>query len=154
MSISGKHIVSTALDVCYLEQLDRFCELVHRTRAEVIRGLLYSLITDKQDIYAEWRAVWVKGTPIKSVEQLAHTVTDTGSVRADTVLCEKRVLKVIKAEPKPLRYTQVAALLDGAMSRTSIFGALQRLAARGEIKQQEVHRPGERRHTVYWIEGA
>jgi hypothetical protein len=51
-----KTIVSTALDADTLAKLDAFCSKIHRTRAEVLRGLLYSLLVDgKQFIFEEWR---------------------------------------------------------------------------------------------------
>ena len=52
----GKTTVSTALDSETLERLDTFCQLVHRTRAEVFRGLAYALLIDgKQFVYEDWR---------------------------------------------------------------------------------------------------
>ncbi|MGE5113600.1 MAG: hypothetical protein ACM3JB_22275 [Acidobacteriaceae bacterium] len=54
--MAGQNIVSTALDTDTLERLDAFCELVHRKRSEVLRGLLYALVIEgKQFIYEEWR---------------------------------------------------------------------------------------------------
>jgi hypothetical protein len=54
--MAGKTIVSTPLDEDTLTRLDKFCADVHRTRAEVLRGLLYSLLVEeKQFIYTEWR---------------------------------------------------------------------------------------------------
>ena len=56
MSQQGKTIVSTALEPDTLERLDEFCSKVHRTRAEVLRGLLYALLIEgKQEIFEEWR---------------------------------------------------------------------------------------------------
>jgi hypothetical protein len=53
---SPKTIVSTALDPDVLERLDTFCDEIHRTRAEVLRGLLYALLIEgKQFVYEEWR---------------------------------------------------------------------------------------------------
>jgi hypothetical protein len=63
----AKTIVSTALDEDTLMRLDALCSDIHRTRAEVLRGLLYSLLLqDKHFIIDEWRAL-VKssaGTPV------------------------------------------------------------------------------------------
>ncbi len=54
--MSGKTIVSTALDQDTAERLDAFCSAIHRTRAEVIRGLLYALLVEgKQFVYEDWR---------------------------------------------------------------------------------------------------
>ena len=54
--MSGKTIVSTALDQDTAERLDAFCAEIHRTRAEVLRGLLYALLVEgKQFVYDEWR---------------------------------------------------------------------------------------------------
>jgi hypothetical protein len=62
----GTIVVSTPIDEDLLNRLDAFCSDIHRTRAEVLRGLLYSLlIRDKHFIMDEWRAL-VKsdaGTP-------------------------------------------------------------------------------------------
>ncbi|HEY2363491.1 MAG TPA: hypothetical protein VGK36_20385 [Candidatus Angelobacter sp.] len=62
----GKTIVSTPVDEDTLKRLDALCAGVHRTRAEVLRGLLYSLlIPEKHFIIDEWREI-VKsdaGTP-------------------------------------------------------------------------------------------
>ncbi len=53
---SPKVVVSTALDPDTVELLDGFCSEIHRTRAEVIRGLLYALLVEgKQFVYEEWR---------------------------------------------------------------------------------------------------
>lgn len=52
----AKTVVSTPLDEDTLKRLDAFCSDIHRTRAEVLRGLLYALLTEgKQFIYEEWR---------------------------------------------------------------------------------------------------
>jgi predicted DNA-binding protein len=52
----AKTIVSTALEPEDAERLDAFCAKIHRTRAEVIRGLLYALLVEgKQFIYEDWR---------------------------------------------------------------------------------------------------
>jgi hypothetical protein len=54
--MDGKTILSTALDQDTLDRLDRFCGEIHRTRAEILRGLLYALLVDgKQFVYEEWR---------------------------------------------------------------------------------------------------
>jgi hypothetical protein len=54
--MAGKTIVSTPLDADTIQQLDAFCAFVHRTRAEVLRGLLYALLVDgKQFIFEDWR---------------------------------------------------------------------------------------------------
>jgi hypothetical protein len=54
--MAAKTIVSAPLDAATLQQLDTFCSEVHRTRAEVLRGLLYALLIEgKQFIYEEWR---------------------------------------------------------------------------------------------------
>jgi hypothetical protein len=54
--MDGKTIVSTALDQDTLDRLDNFCGEIHRTRAEVLRGLLYALLVEgKQFVYEEWR---------------------------------------------------------------------------------------------------
>jgi hypothetical protein len=54
--MAGKTVVSTPLDENILQQLDAFCAEIHRTRAEVMRGLLYALLLDgKQNIFSEWR---------------------------------------------------------------------------------------------------
>jgi hypothetical protein len=62
----AKTIVSTPLDEATLKRLDALCAEIHRTRAEVLRGLLYSLLVpEKYFIIDEWREV-VKskaGTP-------------------------------------------------------------------------------------------
>jgi len=56
MTQQGKLVVSTPLDTATLEKLDAFCNKIHRNRAEVLRGLLYSLLVDgKQFIFDEWR---------------------------------------------------------------------------------------------------
>jgi hypothetical protein len=53
-----KTIVSTPLDEDTLKRLDALCADIHRTRAEVLRGLLYSLLLkDKHFIIDEWRAL-------------------------------------------------------------------------------------------------
>ena len=53
-----KTIISTAVDPGLLQQFDAFCSKIHRTRAEVLRGLLYSLlIPEKHFIIDEWREV-------------------------------------------------------------------------------------------------
>jgi hypothetical protein len=55
--MAGKIIVSTAVDEMTLERLDAFCADIHRTRAAVMRGLLYALLVDgKQFIYEDWRS--------------------------------------------------------------------------------------------------
>lgn len=52
----AKTIVSTPLDDDTLTLLDEFCKRVHRTRAEVLRGLVYALLVDgKQFVYEDWR---------------------------------------------------------------------------------------------------
>ena len=52
----AKITVSTPLDEGLLKRLDAFCEGIHRTRAEVLRGLLYSLLVEgKQFVYEDWR---------------------------------------------------------------------------------------------------
>jgi predicted transcriptional regulator len=54
----AKTIVSTALDEDVLKRLDSLCSEIHRTRAEVLRGLLYSLLQpEKYFIIDEWREV-------------------------------------------------------------------------------------------------
>lgn len=56
MSQDAKTIVSTALEAETLQRLDDFCGTIHRTRAAVIRGLLYALLFEgKQFIFDEWR---------------------------------------------------------------------------------------------------
>ncbi|MGH9644349.1 MAG: hypothetical protein ACRD3Q_18255 [Terriglobales bacterium] len=53
-----KTVVSTPVDAETLARLDAFCERVHRTRAAVLRGLLYALVVEgKQFIYEEWRGI-------------------------------------------------------------------------------------------------
>jgi predicted transcriptional regulator len=48
--------VSTPLSDDIAKRLDDFCAEIHRTRAEVLRGLLYALLVDgKQFIFHEWR---------------------------------------------------------------------------------------------------
>ena len=50
----AKIVVSTSLDQDIFDRLDAFCNLNHRNRSEVMRGLLYSLLVDgKQDILGE-----------------------------------------------------------------------------------------------------
>ncbi len=52
----GKTVVSTPIDEDTLKRLDALCAEIHRTRAEVLRGLLYSLLRkDKHFIIEEWR---------------------------------------------------------------------------------------------------
>jgi hypothetical protein len=59
MAQQGKSMVGTALDLDLLGTLDEFCEVVHRNRAEVLRGLLYALLIEgKQNIFDEWREEW------------------------------------------------------------------------------------------------
>ena len=54
--MAAKAVVSTPVDQDTLERLDAFCSDIHRTRAEVLRGLLYSLLVEgKQFIFEEWR---------------------------------------------------------------------------------------------------
>jgi hypothetical protein len=54
----AKTIVSTALNEDTLNSLDALCAEIHRTRAEVLRGLLYALlIPEKYHIIDEWREV-------------------------------------------------------------------------------------------------
>jgi hypothetical protein len=62
----GKTIVGTPIDEDLRKRLDAFCAEIHRTRAEVLRGLLYSLLMpEKHFIIDEWRAVLKSdaGTP-------------------------------------------------------------------------------------------
>jgi hypothetical protein len=62
----GKIVVSTPVDEDVLKRLDALCAEIHRTRAEVLRGLLYSLLLpEKHFIIDEWRAVLKSdaGTP-------------------------------------------------------------------------------------------
>jgi len=52
----AKTVVSTPLDEDTLKRLDALCAEIHRTRAEVLRGLLYSLLLEeKHFIIEEWR---------------------------------------------------------------------------------------------------
>ena len=54
----GKTVVSTPIDDETLKRLDALCAEIHRTRAEVLRGLLYSvLLPEKYFIIDEWRAI-------------------------------------------------------------------------------------------------
>ena len=56
MAQQGKSVVSTPVDAATLEKLDAFCSRIHRNRAEVLRGLLYSLLVEgKQFIFDKWR---------------------------------------------------------------------------------------------------
>jgi hypothetical protein len=52
--MAGKTIVSTPLSQETFQALEAFRKKVHRTRAEVIRGLLYALLDGKEEIYREW----------------------------------------------------------------------------------------------------
>jgi hypothetical protein len=55
----GKTVVATPLDDKTLQDFDAFCEKIHRNRAEVLRGLLYTLLReDKHHIINEWREEW------------------------------------------------------------------------------------------------
>lgn len=50
--------VTTVISEESLIALDKFCAIIHRSRAEVLRGLLHALLEDdKQFIYEEWREV-------------------------------------------------------------------------------------------------
>jgi hypothetical protein len=52
----AKITVCTPVDEDILKRLDALCADIHRTRAEVLRGLLYSLLLqDKHFIIEEWR---------------------------------------------------------------------------------------------------
>jgi hypothetical protein len=52
----AKSVISTPVEEEILKRLDSFCSDIHRTRAEVLRGLLYSLlIEEKYFIIEEWR---------------------------------------------------------------------------------------------------
>jgi hypothetical protein len=62
----GKVNLSTACDAADVALLDQFCSLIHRTRAEVLRGLLYALLREKQDIFEQWRKVWTTKVPYRS----------------------------------------------------------------------------------------
>jgi hypothetical protein len=54
--MNAKVMISTPIDTTTAERLDKFCAEIHRNRAEVMRGLLYSLLTEgKQFIFDEWR---------------------------------------------------------------------------------------------------
>ena len=54
--MGAKVIVSTPIDPGISDRLDKLCEEINRTRAEVMRGLLYALlIEDKHFIFDEWR---------------------------------------------------------------------------------------------------
>ncbi len=65
--MAGRTIVSTAVDDETLTRLDAFCSSVHRKRAEVLRGLLYSLLVeDKQFIFDEWRGQVMRVRSIES----------------------------------------------------------------------------------------
>lgn len=65
--MSAKTTIATPVDDDTLKRLDLFCAGMHRTRAEVLRGLLYALlIPDKHGIIDEWREALAKidaGTP-------------------------------------------------------------------------------------------
>ena len=55
----GKMIVSTPVDADLLARLDAFRNQggIHRTRAEILRGLLYALLIEgKQEIFEKWRS--------------------------------------------------------------------------------------------------
>ena len=59
--MAGKVIVSTPVSEDILNRLDALCSEIHRTRAEVLRGLLYSLLlSEKHFIIDEWRDVCKK----------------------------------------------------------------------------------------------
>lgn len=52
----SKQCVSAQLEPETMAQLDNFCARLHRTRSEVVRGLLYALLVEgKQGIFDEWR---------------------------------------------------------------------------------------------------
>jgi len=54
----AKTIVSTPLDEDILKRLDSLCSESHRTRAEVLRVLLYALLLpEKYFIIDEWREI-------------------------------------------------------------------------------------------------
>jgi hypothetical protein len=57
VEVTGSFLeVSTLLTAVTVERLDLFCNRVHRTRAEVISGLLDALLVEsKQFIYEDWR---------------------------------------------------------------------------------------------------
>jgi predicted transcriptional regulator len=56
--MAAKTTVSTPLDEDTLKRLDALCAEIHRTRAEVLRGLLYSLLLpEKYFIIDEWREI-------------------------------------------------------------------------------------------------
>jgi len=63
----AKTTIATPVDEDTLKRLDAFCAGIHRTRAEVLRGLLYALlIPEKHCIIDEWREGLTKtnaGTP-------------------------------------------------------------------------------------------
>jgi hypothetical protein len=55
-TMAGQNMVSTALDDETFALLEKFCNRVHRKRAEILRGLLYALLVEgKQFIFEEWR---------------------------------------------------------------------------------------------------
>jgi hypothetical protein len=74
----GKIVVSTPVDQDTLERLNELCGKIHRTRAEVLRGLLYSLLMpEKYFIIDEWRAQRALLS-----EYFTSAKTDMGTIQA------------------------------------------------------------------------
>ena|SRR5579859_1120610 len=63
---------------------------------------------------------------------------------------ENRVLAMLKKmRPNAVRAKHLTAWLDSVMSRSAIYRELDSLTRSGKIEKAEVHKPGQRRHTVY-----
>src|SRR5262245_4739119 len=75
--MAAKTVVSTPLDEDTLERLDELCGEIHRTRAEVLRGLLYALLLpEKYFIIDEWRKVAQPASDTRAL--ILRTITSKG----------------------------------------------------------------------------
>jgi len=107
---------------------------------------------------------WMRGLPIINLETMLHAlkladylvaVRDAFAVTKGedrTAIGENRVMHVLRQiAPKWVSSKKVVELLDGLMSRASVFRALESLVNSAEAEKQTVKRPHSRPYAVYRV---
>jgi hypothetical protein len=107
---------------------------------------------------------WIRGLPVITREIMLQAVRladylvqvrDAFAVTKGedkTAIGENRVLHILRQiAPKAVRARQVVELLDGLMSRASVYRALENLVSSGEVEKHKVRGGAHRPYDVYRV---